>query len=356
MYFCKNWEKTKKRFEAFWHGDYLDRAIMRIETPRDGSNYKPPVPNAGELECFYTDPNWMIERNVQRFENTYYTGDGYASIWIRFATGGHCCYAKGSKIEYTDRTVWVHPSIYDWEADFIEFDKNSPLLKQHEHLLSCLCAEAKGRYMVGNYDHCGNLDALASLRGSSELLMDFLTEPDRVKEGIRKIQEMQKYSMKRFWDIQLPSNGGTVNAWMGTFCEQRHIQVQCDLSVMISREIFEEFALPDLEFYNDWPGKSIYHLDGQEQLRHLDMILSVKGLDGIQWTPVDGQPRTSHFLPELKRIQAAGKLLVVFPYPEEVELLSRELSHKGLFMKILGVRNQAEADHLLKIVEQNAHT
>lgn len=355
MYFCKDWEKTKKRFDAFWHCDFVDRAIMRIETLRDGSAYKAPVPAPADMERFYTDAAWMAERNLRRFENTYYTGDGYASLWIRFATAGHCCYAKGANIEYTDRTVWVHPSIKDWENDSIDFDKDSPLLRQHEQLIARLCAESKGRYLVGNYDHCGNLDALASLRGSSELLMDFLMEPERVREGIRKMQEMQKYSMERFWDIQLPANGGTVNAWMGTFCEQRHIQVQCDLSVMISPEIFEEFALPDLEFYNTWPGKTVYHLDGREQIRHLDMILSVKGLDAVQWTPVDGQPRTSHFLPELKRMQAAGKSLVLFPYPGEVDLLSRELSHKGLFMKVLGVRNQEEADRLLKIAEQNAH-
>ncbi|MDR0902345.1 MAG: hypothetical protein LBM92_06215 [Opitutaceae bacterium] len=355
MYHCNDWEKTKRRYAAFWGREVVDRAVICAQAIRDGSNYTRPVPEDGELERFYNDPEWMLERNLSRFENTHYAGDGFASVWVPFATGGHCCYTKGAEYQYTARTVWVHPVIKDWETNPIIFDADSKLLETHCRMLAHLCDHAKGRYLTGNYDHCGNLDSLAALRGSDNLLVDFLAEPGRVKEGVRKIQEIQKHTMDRFYKILQPANGGTVNAWMCSFCEERQIQLQCDLSVMISPAVFEEFALPDLEFYNDWPGRTIYHLDGMEQIRHLGMILSAKSVDAVQWTPVDGQPKTSHFLAELKRIQSAGKSLVIYPYPEEVELLSRELSHKGLLIKVLGSCTQDVADSLVKIVERNAH-
>lgn len=57
----------------------------------------------------------------------------------------------------------------------------------------------------------------------------------------------------------------------------------------------------------------LYHFDGQEQLRHLDMLLGLKKLRAIQWTPVAAQPPTVAFLPQLKKIQAAGKSLLLLP-------------------------------------------
>ncbi len=37
--------------------------------------------------------------------------------------------------------------------------------------------------------------------------------------------------------------------------------------------------------------------DGVEQARHLDMLLSLDKLKGIQWTAVAGQPSAAHHLP-----------------------------------------------------------
>lgn len=355
MYQCKDWERTKQRFRAFWEHDMIDRAVVFLAAPADGRPFVRAMPEPGSENLFYTDALQVLERNIQKFENTYYTGDGFASIWVPFAAAGHCCYVKNCKFEYGERTVWVHPTIQDWEKDRIVFDKNNEVFLHHCDMLRALCARSNGRYLVGNLDNGGNIDALASLRGSSELLMDFMAEQEMIQRATDDLAAIQRYTTDRLYEILYPANNGTVNAWMGVFCEQKQIQIQCDLSVMISPEMFEEFVLPDFSRYREWPDRTIYHLDGQEQIRHLDMILSSDAIDAIQWTPVEGQPRTSDFLPELARIQAAGKSLVLFPQADEVERLASELSHKGLFMNVTGVRNPEQAEELLKIVSKQAH-
>jgi len=113
--------------------------------------------------------------------------------------------------------------------------------------------------------------------------------------------------------------------------------------------MYEEFVLPELEEFTGWLDYSIYHLDGQEQIKHLDHILSVKNLNAIQWTPVAGQPFTSKFIPVLQRIQAAGKNLILFPQPFEVEELLSNLSSKGLILN-LGMSNREEAEQLVRNV------
>jgi hypothetical protein len=39
--------------------------------------------------------------------------------------------------------------------------------------------------------------------------------------------------------------------------------------------------------------RTFYHLDGIGQLHHLDLVLSIAELDGVQWVPGDGKP-TAH--------------------------------------------------------------
>ena len=55
-------------------------------------------------------------------------------------------------------------------------------------------------------------------------------------------------------------------------------------------EMFERFVLPDLAACCDRLDHAFYHLDGKGELPHLDLLLSIDGLRGIQWIPGAGQP------------------------------------------------------------------
>lgn len=54
--------------------------------------------------------------------------------------------------------------------------------------------------------------------------------------------------------------------------------IRCDLSAMISPAMYEEFIMEELKKTTDWLDYSIYHMDGIEQVRFLDMLLSLPKL------------------------------------------------------------------------------
>jgi len=58
-------------------------------------------------------------------------------------------------------------------------------------------------------------------------------------------------------------------------------------------------------------GHSFYHLDGVGQLPHLDALLAIPELEGVQWVMGDGQPDAEHWGHVYRKIRAAGKLLQV---------------------------------------------
>lgn len=355
MLYKQDWEMTKSRLAALWDNEIIDRCCVSIMCDKSGRGYIPKTPPTTQEELFkyYADPQWIMEREIGRFESTYFGGDALPSIFPFLGTCGHAAYTKKFKIEFNPETIWFFPAIDDWEVDMPEFDSNSKILKAQKEMMRVLANEGKGKFFVSMPDNCGSMDALAHLRGSSELLMDMFDEPEYVKKAVDELVVILKKTGDELFDIVRENNcNGSIHGWMNTWCEGKQMQLQCDYSVMVSPATFEEFALPELEETTAWLDKAIYHLDGQEQIRHLDMILSVKKINMIQWTPVEGQPLTSEFIPVLKKIQEAGKGLVLFPQATEVEKLLSGLSSKGLMLNVRGIDNEEDAKEMIKKVKK----
>jgi hypothetical protein len=95
----------------------------------------------------------------------------------------------------------------------------------------------------------------------------------------------------------------------------------------------------------------IYHLDGPGALKHLDRLLELPRLHGIQWTPGTGHPTGLHWLDLYKRIQAKGKAVHVSLAAPEVATAVRELKPEGLFINT-GAGSVEEAERVLEDAER----
>jgi hypothetical protein len=99
--------------------------------------------------------------------------------------------------------------------------------------------------------------------------------------------------------------------------------------------MFERYVLPDITTLCEHIDMPVYHLDGKGQLRHLEMLLSIDKLKGIQWVPGDGQPTADQWPEVLKKIRDHGKLCQVFVTPEGAKRIKAELGGKGFIFEIL---------------------
>lgn len=239
------------------------------------------------------------------------------------------------------------------DAEQISYSHPDAFERQMETIRELL-ELSKGDYPVSVTDNAGVIDALAAIRGTDNLLMDMITDPEFVEEGLQKLLPIYKQTEEALFDLVKENNEGSVLTWMQLWAPERMAQMQCDMSVMISPEMFNRFVMPELEELCEFLDVPVYHFDGQEQIRHLDSLLSLDKLRAIQWTHVAGQPLTSEFIPVLQKIQQAGKNLILFPKPHEVEKLLDELSSTGLHLKIDGVQTVAEAEELMKLIEKHS--
>ncbi|MBQ4354919.1 MAG: hypothetical protein IJC71_08505 [Clostridia bacterium] len=352
-YYKENWEETKNRFAAYWDKENTDRCCLSIRLGKSNGNTIP-FEREYTIEERYNNPQYLYTSMVNACEHTEFLYESVPSQILNFGTAGHCQFF-GSIPNYVPGTIWFDPVIREPDVSLLKYDESA--FRRQMDTVSELVRLVGKRYLVGMNDNCGIVDALAHLRGSENLLFDMIEEKEFVHAAIDKITAVWKETQKAYFEAVKDNNaGGSSHSWMQLWSPARHLQIQCDYSVMISPAMFEEFVLPELEETSSAFEHTTYHLDGVEQLRHLDMILSVKGIDNIQWTRVAGQPKTSASIEALRKIQKAGKGLVLLPHKDEIEFLMQNLSPIGLQLIIGGVKDREEAAAIEKRARELARS
>jgi 5-methyltetrahydrofolate--homocysteine methyltransferase len=130
-----------------------------------------------------------------------------------------------------------------------------------------------------------------------------------------------------------PACRGT-SCWTPIWSTGKTYMLQCDFSYMISPRMFERYVVPDLTACCEYLDHGFYHLDGKGEIPHLNLLLGIQRLRGIQWIPGDGQPPPDQWLPLLKRIRDGGKLCQVFVTPQGALHIARNLGGKGFLFVI----------------------
>ena len=125
----------------------------------------------------------------------------------------------------------------------------------------------------------------------------------------------------------------------------------CDFSYMISGEHFKEFILPELTAEAEWLPATIYHLDGIGSLTHLDTLLSVNRINGIQWVPGTGKPPAREWGDVLKKIQRAGKRVEISCEPKDIIPLCEILEPQGVHFGVWGM-DRDSGESLIKEAER----
>ena len=326
----RDWEASRERFAELWRGEVLDRCCIAVTAPRDGA--AAPQPVCSSLEGKWFDPDCIYRNEMARMESLAYYGDAFPCLSLNFGAGGNAAY-YGSKPVLRPDTVWFDPCLEDPE-DYETLEMTDPfgMLQKQLEVAENLAARSRGDYLVSMPDNCVAIDALAHLRGSENLLCDMLTDPDEVLAASAKLIEGWKKTTMAFHEAIGRHQDGNCIGWLTTYAPGLHAQVQCDLGAMISRDLVEKFFLNELREACRFLEYSLYHLDGIEQKRFLDLILSVPELKMIQWTSVDGQPPALASIESLRAVQAAGKGLLLNLPAVYVKDVLEQLSPKGLYI------------------------
>ncbi len=354
MYYKEDWDKARKRFEAFWECDMLDRCCISVTAPR-----AVPLPTTAELRApgdlveQWTNPELAFNTYEFVFSIGYFGGEAFPTT-SAYLGPGVLGALVGSDYTFQPDTVWFGrtPVLNDWKA-------RKPLALNREHelyralraLTGYFASKAPGRHEVGMTDLGGAYDIAVSLRGTQELIFDLVDEPGEVEKLIEEIDAAWFTCYDELYALIRAHLDG-MTSWMPLWYGGRWYPLQCDFCANLSPQLFDRYVKPSLEREAAFLDRAIYHLDGPDALKYVDSILDIDGIHGIQWVPGDtGVPESSvahdRWFPLYEKIQSRKKSLVLMDVkPGDVEKILGRVSAKGLFLATR-CDSQQEADELI---------
>ncbi|MFW6133000.1 MAG: hypothetical protein ACOC8F_03825 [Planctomycetota bacterium] len=321
-----DWRRIDETYTAWWAGE-LGRPVINVAVQgRDPGRAQPDLP----LYRFQAQYGMDVpaERIIDRYDYDLccrrYPGDAFPNMRLNFGAGVLAAFL-GARAEPDERTVWFHPSEDKPISEIkLEYRSDSPWLERHKALARAAADRWDGLVQVGQTDLGGNLDVVSTFRPGEKLLLDLYDHPDEVKRVTWEEHDLWFRYFEELDAALRPPNPG-YTCWTPIFSAQPYYMLQCDFCYMISPRMFDEFVKPELAAACKRLPNAFYHLDGPGQLPHLDSLLEIDELDGVQWVPGAGQPYMDHWPDVYRRIHAAGKRIQLFGGPGILDAVAEQI-------------------------------
>lgn len=186
------------------------------------------------------------------------------------------------RVSEESRTNWVEPCLTDLEDVEIIFQREGRWWNRTLECIERFREQCDGKLIITGTHLQGSLDCLVAMYGTQKQLVDMAMSPETVRRALGRVDEALaevRVAMAEALDV---STRGSLNRF-GMYSSGIIDVPQCDVSCMISPEMFNDLELPSLTKEIAGTDASIYHLDGPNALQHVESLCAVDPLDMIQW-------------------------------------------------------------------------
>lgn len=338
LYFKEDWDQARNMMTGWWNREIRGRWALGVLAPRDikltTDVAAPPSDNFREQWLDYRN---STARREQWFSEHCYLGCAYPEHTAYLGPGSLNAFL-GCAIDFQATTVWFHPAASDPEkVDQMTINTDGFYWQWTIEALTHIRHRAAGRYVVAMPDLIEGLDILSEYLGTNELLLHLVDCPGEVHRLLDQLDNCYFEAYDALADIIKGPDGSVPYTVFNTWGPGRTAKVQCDFSAMISPDMFAEFVLPHLGRQCRRLDYTMYHLDGPNAVKHLDLILSIPELTAIQWTPGAGNPHCADKIwwePVWNKVYASGKSAFLHGVPPEaVEPFVKEFGTVGTLIK-----------------------
>ncbi len=406
-------EKAMEKIEGWWQGELVgDRTCIGFFVPRQGKfliNYKKDFRLLRSLICWYlkqqlsrskktptttsASRNWtnraqyqpiysyfndlwphpaekpvdvekFVEAGIGMIKSLDYFGEAIPKFPHLYGLRGAPLLMPaflGTDLEFLEDTVLVKPFIDKWDKETFNLQPPNLWYEMSLNMAKIATQKSKGEFLVDLPD-LGDVFTCLYLMKGIMIFQDVGLEP-RLLEARDKFMNLWVEAYESFWKITSQKFPGSSH-WL-IWAPGKSYACQCDASCialatskpevapMLLERIVEDFIVPEMEKLGKYLDYIIWHLDGEEELRFLDVLLTLPQIKAIQWRPISGSPSDAQWIPLLEKIQKAKKSVWVAAENEkEVEGLIENLSPERLYISggFTG-KTEKEAREFLKKVE-----
>jgi len=349
--FKPDYEISKQRFDAFWIHELVDRPLVQFRL------YKP-KPQRIRLpgrKRFYTKETWadadfQAKRHFVDLSNQLFLGDSLPVVCPSLGLASLPTFYGCSLYINRDGTSWNGTLNVNFNnLDWLSFDWESPWLSRTRKLVKACLHIGADHFITGMSNWLVGADCLASIIGYQKFAAALIQEPDWVRQALDRLWlDFKRLYLEFHAELNLAGQPGTT--WVPLLSNGKYYIITNDFSASISASMYRKFFLEEVIRECQFLDHSIYHLDGPDALRHLNTILEVENLDGIHFIPPPTDATFNRWADVYKRIQEAGKCLIVNCDMAEVDAISHNLKPEGLLLDVGNVTSIEDANDLLKLM------
>ncbi len=328
-----DFERAMARVEAWFSQEMLDRPPVRFALHNAEYSQGPGADGRWQsLKERWFDAEHQVDQFAASIEGRRFYGETFPVFSPNLGPNVFAAF-HGAELDFGEVTSWVRHCIHDWDdLNRLAFCAENAYFKKIGELTRLALDKCEGRFMVGYTDLHGSLDCVADWRDPQVLCMDLLDCPEKVHEAVA-LADKSFLSVFDQYDAVLKKHGQLSVTWMCIPSRGKMHIPSCDFTSMLSTEDFDAFYLPSLKAEVRHMTHTVFHLDGKGMIRHLDSILALPEIHAVQFVQGVGDDLPiMQWLPVIKRIQAAGKGVVVDLQLAELEPFIAEMEPEGLYV------------------------
>ncbi len=331
--FKSDFEEVRKRWDAFWLGE-SERPLLHAIEPREGVE---PVRKPRPYDCAFGEIDPIIDQVLGWASTHEFLADTIPSYMITFAPD-HFAALLGAEIANSGQgsTNWVEPCFTSLDDVEISFRRDGRWWERTRECIEKFRERCDGKLIITGTHFQGSLDCLVAMYGTQPLLLDMAIAPEKVLRALKQVDRALADARAAMADALDIPEWGSLNRF-GMYSRGSIDVPQCDVSCMISTEMFNEFELPYLINEVESVDSSIYHLDGPDALQHLESLCSIESLDMIQWMPGEGY-YDDDWRELNSRIDDLGKGQIFQPYynfgSSDIQRIWKEFRSRKLFFHV----------------------
>ena len=343
-------EKAFERINAWLEQGILDRAPVQFHSFDMTLKTDMSMSNWDSLKDRWFDSEYQINRFIETVKQRNFLAESFPVFWPNLGPDVFAAF-YGIELEFGDETSYaIHSK--DPIEDLIkrlQFSKENEYFKKLEEMTQLALEMSEGRYFVGYSDFQPGFGAVAAWRNPETLCLDIIMEPEGVKQLLRKATQDFQSIFDHFHHILEKNKQPGLN-WLGIPTSGKSHVPSCDFASLISEEHFIEFNLPLLQEEVKKMDYNVFHLDGPGVARHIDPILAISEIDAIQWVQGVGDNKPiEQWKPLIRKIQSAGKSVVVILQPDELTGFMSDMKPEGILLCIPSSGEEPEQSMLKQI-------
>ncbi|HOX86921.1 MAG TPA: hypothetical protein PKW76_11270 [bacterium] len=335
------WERVQRQTELWWQNK-LNRPLIQVRLRgKDPRRPASPLP-FHEFTAFYDfaiPAEQVIDRIDYELCCTEFLGDAFPHFWPNFGAGVLGAF-MGARPELREETVWFHAPAEQKPAEIeLKVNWQHPWLQRLVDLIEAGVARWQGQVQIGMTDLGGNLDLVSTFLPGEKLLLALFDDPEEV-------ERLTWQAHQAWWQVfgllnnRLQKTNPGYSCWTPLFSRTPYYMLQCDFSYMIGPDAFHRFILPELRQSAEKLDHAFYHLDGVNAKVHLDDLLAIEAIRGIQWVPGDAAPDIGCWPEIYRRITAKGKHVQFFNVQaggrlDTIDQLIEQTGRPGAFAAVL---------------------